>query len=121
MLGAIRIYIELFRTYLMIFVYNLCVFSSNCAFICRLHYTVVFYSPAAVNGISNRRKDLNNQIICRYICPPPTYILLFTCKKCRIVNCLLELEVPNMQVLKFCLPKESIIEQLDSEYIDTGL
>ena len=39
--------------------------------------------------------------------------------KCRIVNCLLELEVPNMQVLKFCLPKESISEQLDSGYIDT--
>ena len=46
-------------------------------------------------------------------------ILLFTCKKCRIVNCLLELSVPNMQVLKFCLPKESISEQLDSGYIDT--
>ena len=44
-------------------------------------------------------------------------------QKCRIVNCLLELEVPNcpnMQVLKFCLPKESISEQLDSGYIDTG-
>ena len=40
----------------------------------------------------------------------------------KMQNCkLLELEVPNMQVLKFCLPKESIIEQLDSEYIDTGL
>ena len=25
-----------------------------------------------------------------------------------------------MQVLKFCLPKESISEQLDSGYIDTG-
>ena len=25
-----------------------------------------------------------------------------------------------MRVLKFCLPKESIIEQLDSGYIDTG-
>ena len=25
-----------------------------------------------------------------------------------------------MQVLKFCLPKESISEQLDSKYIDTG-
>ena len=40
--------------------------------------------------------------------------------KCRIVNCLLELEMPNMQVLKFCLPKDSISEQLDSGYIDTG-
>ena len=46
--------------------------------------------------------------------------MVFTCKKRRIVNCLLELEVPNMQVLKFCLPKESISEQLDSGYIDTG-
>ena len=26
----------------------------------------------------------------------------------------------NMQALKFCLPKESISEQLDSRYIDTG-
>ena len=26
----------------------------------------------------------------------------------------------NMQVLKFCLPKESVSEQLDSRYIDTG-
>ena len=25
-----------------------------------------------------------------------------------------------MQILKFCLPKESISEQLDSRYIDTG-
>ena len=25
-----------------------------------------------------------------------------------------------MQVLKFCLPEESISEQLDSRYIDTG-
>ena len=41
-------------------------------------------------------------------------------KKCRIVNCLLKLEVPNMQVLNFCLPKESISEQLDSGDIDTG-
>ena len=29
-------------------------------------------------------------------------------------------KLPNMQVLKFCLPKESISEQLDSGYIDTG-
>ena len=32
----------------------------------------------------------------------------------------MELEVPNVQALKFCLPKESISEQLDSGYIDTG-
>ena len=49
------------------------------------------------------------------------YVLIFTCRKwqCRIVSSLLEPEVPNMRVLKFCLPKKSIIEQLDSGYIDT--
>ena len=45
-----------------------------------------------------------------HICPLPTYILLFICKKCRT----------KIQVLKFCLVKESISEQLDSGYIDTG-
>ena len=39
--------------------------------------------------------------------------LVFTCRKCGIVNSVLEPEVPNKQALKFCLPKESIIEQLD--------
>ena len=46
------------------------------------------------------------------LCLLPIY-LVFTCRKCGIVNSLSEAEVPNMQVLKFCLPKESLIEQFD--------
>ena len=37
------------------------------------------------------------------------YVLIFTCRKwqCRIVSSLLEPEVPNIRVLKFCLPKKA--------------
>ena len=59
----------------------------------------VFYRSFAVNAISNRRKDLKNQIIYRYIYPLPIYILVFTCKKCKIVKSLLEPELPNMQLV----------------------
>ena len=64
---------------------------------------VVFYRPALsmqyqIDKISTIK-----------LCPLPIY-LVFTCRKCGIVNSSLEAEVPNTQVLKFCLPKE----------IDTG-
>ena len=47
------------------------------------------------------------------------FLLVFTC---RIVKCLLKLEMPNMQVTnsKFYFPREVTIEELDSLHTDTG-
>ena len=76
-----------------------------------LNLCVVFYRPFVVNAISNRRKDLNSQII--YLPSTDIYFSIYMQKMQNCKQFIAKYAISSTN--KICLQsKESIIEKLDS-------